>query len=298
MADWRRLLTLAMLAFLQLVWVLAEGQPVGMIVQSTGRVVLQRSGTRQDARLADLLYANDQLSAVEGEASFLFCPVETHVSVAQGTSLKLSERGFEVAQGQPPATRTIRRCTLPQIALGSESLERAGSIRIRKAGLPEITLFLGGPVATETPRFRWNALAQTEEYEVSLLDEDGTEIWRKSTSASHLAYPDDQPPLTSGTYLWTVEATREGRAVAEATTRFEVRQWETALIPAGPLETEEALRTAVELETAGYFAEAAHFYSQLRTRHPEDERLTRHLVWLYQQAGLERAAQVERAKLQ
>ncbi len=273
----------------------APTRPVGMIVQSEGQVLLQRSGSRMPAQLADLLYPKDRLTAVSGEASFLFCPSAARVPLAAGTSLEFAAQEYRVVQGDTPEAQSVRRCTLPEVALGSESMERIGAVRVRKSGLPEIARYLGGPVSTSRPHFTWEPQAGAESYRVTLLQEGGTVLWEEEVAHHALEYPAGRDALAPGVYEWRVEAFQNSRPVAQAVTRFEVKPGDSPA-PSVPADTVQMLLAAVELENAGFYAEAARLYRGLRES-SGDERLTRRLAWLYLQAGLNRAAEVEKEQL-
>jgi hypothetical protein len=100
--------------------------------------------------------------------------------------------------------------------------------------------------------------------------------------------------LADGTYDWEVVALNEGTTLARQAVSFAVKRDE---IPAAGTDPGERLARVVALENAGYFAEAAAHYRELRAAAPEDARLTRHLAWLYWQAGLISAANAEIERL-
>ncbi len=269
-----------------------KNQPVGMVLRSKGEVVLERSGQKRPVQLADLLYAEDTVSAVSGEASILFCPAATTYRLGDGSSIKLA-KDLAVATGDTvQSSPSSRRCALPEVALGAESLERAGAIRIRSSGLPPITLYLGGPVSSPRPKFSWKSSGQADQYRVTVRDERGEEVWQSLTKESEAEYPQDLAPLRGGLYEWQVEGLAGERTVATQSTRFVVdpNPELAALDDSGP----EALLNAVALENSGYYSEAAAIFRTLRQTDPADERIARHLAWLYSQAGLSMAASEER----
>ncbi len=266
-------------------------QPVGMVLRSKGEVVLQRSGAKRPVQLADLLYPEDTVMVVTGEASILFCPAATTYRLGVGSSLKLA-KDLAVGAGETVENApSSRRCALPEVALGAESLERAGAIRVRSSGLPAITLYLGGPISSPRPRFSWKGIDQAERYRVTVRDEQGVEVWQFLTRESAADYPEDLAPLRSGLYEWQVEGLSGERTIAQQTTRFVVDPNPdlAALDGSGP----EALLNAVTLENSGYYSEAAAIFRALRQIDPNDERIAHHLAWLYSQAGLSMAASEE-----
>lgn len=118
-----------------------KGRPIGMILRSKGDVVVERSGQKRPGQLADLLYAEDTVLTVSGEVSVLFCPASTTYRLGDGSSLKLAKEQVLASGDSVESAPSSRKCSLPEVALGAESLERAGAIRVRSSGLPTITLF-------------------------------------------------------------------------------------------------------------------------------------------------------------
>ncbi len=269
----------------------SEDDPVGMVLRTQGDSLLRRSGEERPVRVADLLYPNDLLTAA-GSVSFLFCPESKTYTASPGSTLKLTAQGVQSQQGAAPASADSRRCALPRVALGAESLERAGAIRVRAAGIPEVPLYLGGLVHSSRPRFAWGKVDKASEYRLTLRSEEGEQIWRTTTPGAAADFPTDSAPLEKGIYEWQVEAVQDERVIAEGRTRFEVRP-DPGL--AG-LANDDSLLSAVELENAGFYSEAAAIYRNLRRESPGDARIVRHLDWLYRQAGLTAASDAETPK--
>ncbi|HEY2934149.1 MAG TPA: hypothetical protein VGK99_20610 [Acidobacteriota bacterium] len=288
--------------------------PLGMVIQVSGEAVLQRGTEKKNAQLADLLFPADKLSVNSGEVGIIFCPSTERMVLKKGTLAEFSAAQVRVIKGPPPVRERDRKCALPQVSLGSESMERIGATRPR--GYPPIPLYLGGSVSSSRPVFRWAGLAGVARYNVTLRDQNGTAFWRTSTESTELSYPDSEPALDEKDYSWEVWAEKDGRTVAQQSASFhvklnkEVGDFTPQQIPniqvkpgkeftgSSPQQTADKLLRAIALENAGYFSEAAVYFRELRDANPADTRLTNHLIWLYSNAGLSAAVNEELKKLE
>ena len=284
-----------MSALLILLVLQTTSAPIGMIMPSQGNVVIQRGGSKTPAKLADLLYPGDQVTSTGGQATFLYCVTAERVSIGNGTTVELTAAAV-VPRAGPAPTKTPARCTLPKVALGSENLERIGGIRAR--GNPPIAIFVGGPVASARPRFEWAAVTGAATYHVRLTDAENIQVWQLQTSAVSLPYPDTAPDLKPGRYQWEVRAEGGGKTLAQQAAGFEVKPNGELARLAGA-DGASRLSNALELEEAGYFAEAAADYRELLRMYPDDPRIPRRLATLYWNAGLIAAANelIEKNKL-
>jgi hypothetical protein len=256
---------------------------IGMVIQADGQVVIQRGTQKSAARIADLLYPGDTIVTSAGKALLMYCPSSERLVISQNSAVELGAGGWKLLKGQSPQ-RSPGKCRLPQVALGAESLERVGTFRAR--GYPPLTLYLGGPVTSQRPTFLWGTLDGAADYHVVVKDPDRDVIvWETRTTSATCPYPQSIEPLKAGEYEWQVQAQSGGRILAEGRARFEVRPSTESSHPPGGAEDVE-LQRALELESAGYYAEAATLFRRLRQESPKDARLARHLAWLYWNAGL------------
>ncbi|MGI8782091.1 MAG: hypothetical protein ACR2L2_00360 [Acidobacteriota bacterium] len=268
--------------------------PLGMVLQSSGKVVLERGSEKRAARLADLLYAGDRIRATSGTVTLLFCPSSEKLQLKKGSVLEVLTASTKTVSGPKPVREKSARCALPKVALGSESLERMGAVRAR--GYPPLAVYLGGKISTARPQFEWEAVPGAREYVLVLRAESGAVLWQPRTDQLSLDYPETKPALESGgSYQWEVRAEGEGKTLGQQSASFEVRPSEEFQIR--PADDAGRLLLAADLEAAGYFADAARLFRQLRDTHPGDERLTHHLVWLYWNASLVTASSREREKI-
>jgi hypothetical protein len=269
--------------------------PVGMVLQATGPVTLQHDSAKRPARIADLIYAGDRLETdAKGTAVVEYCPAAQKLSIGAGSAILFAASSFRSAKGGAPSTAMLK-CSLPQVALGSESLEHVGAMRGR--GDPPIALYTGGTLATARPLFRWEPVAGAKQYKLSITDENDKSIWSAERPAplSEMLL-DASIALKPGTsYRWELTAEADGKIVGRQSTSFEVKpNAELAAVPADPA---VRLQHAFALENAGYFSEAAEIFRQIRAAQPDDARLTNHLVWLYWNAKLIEATNRELARL-
>ena len=266
------------------------GPPLGMVLEASGTVEIERDGVRDGGRLADLLYAGDRVITGTGQISFVFCPTESRIILVENASLELTETGITSLDGPEPTSNPVP-CVLPQVSLGAESMERVGALRGR--GYPAIELYLGGQISQIRPSFRWGALEGVDSYHVSLTTEDGAFVWETDTSDSSAVYPESMSALEDGQiYRWEVTARSGNDIVGQQAANLTVMgnaSFEEA-------EFDEALVRAVALENAGFYSEAAAVYRQFRES--EGDRIGRRLAWLYWNSGLIAAANAELDRLQ
>lgn len=273
------------LLFISFLTAQASPSPVGMILQTEGEVFVQKGSVRNPAKMADLLYPGDQVVTTTGQATFLFCPSSERMTVKNAARIELTAQTATSRAGAAPA-KAAARCTLPKVALGAEELERIGGMRPR--GDPPVAVFLGGPVTTARPTFEWASVPGAASYQINVTTSAGAPVWQQRATAASLTYPADMTPLKDGAYQWEVRAGADGKILAQQTANFEVKP--NAGLSKTPSDPLDKLIHATELENAGYYAEAAAFYRENQRTHPEDARIARHLVWLYWNAGLIRAA--------
>jgi hypothetical protein len=193
----------------------------------------------------------------------------------------------QIVKGTPLARQKTDRCPILRLELGSESVERIGGFRARGDMIP---LYLGGPISTSRPVFSWGSIPETERYRFTLRNDDGDVLWEEVVTSTTILYPDSRPPLRAASYSWEIQAEARTKTLAQQNATFEVRP---AKIGPRPGDEWARLIHAADLETAGYFAEAAAVFREIRDAHSDDARLGRHLAWLYSNAGLFTAAQKE-----
>ncbi len=271
-----------------------KASPIGMILQAKGDVQVLRGKEKKPGNLGDLLYPSDQVTTGSGEVMFVFCPSTERVILKGNTTVELTAQTVRVAKGTAPTRQKAPACALPHVALGAESMERVGALRAR--GYPPIPLYVGGAVTTARPLFHWGPIKDASLFHLTVRDETDAVIWERETTSPSVAYPDSAPPLAEKIYQWEVRAEKDGKIVAQQVANFEVKPNPEFSRQAAGDEAARLLR-ATELENAGYYAEAADHFQQLREAHPDDTRLTRHLAWLYWKAGLVTAMNEELEKL-
>lgn len=267
-----------------------SGPPLGMVIESSGTVEIERDGVRNGVRLADLLYAGDRVITRSGQVAFVFCPTESRVGLAGNASLELTEAGITSLDGPGPTSNPVP-CVLPQVSLGAESMERVGALRGR--GYPAIELYLGGQISQFRPSFNWRALEGIDTYHVSLTTEDGAFVWETDTSDNSAKYPESMSALEDGqVYRWEVTARSGDQILGQQAANLTV-MGDSGF---GEAEFGDTLVRAVALENAGYYSEAAAVYRQFRET--EGDRIGRRLAWLYWNSGLIAAANAELDRLQ
>jgi hypothetical protein len=266
---------------------------VGMILLAQGDVRIEHAGKAAPARLAAWLFAGDRLATGKGSAVLLFCPSSEQLTVGGDSRVELGAAAVKVVSGPAPR-RSASQCRLPNVQLGEESMERVGGMRAR--GQP-IAVYLGGKVRSGHPRFAWHPVSAAKGYRVVLQNESGVTVWEESVTGTAVEYPRSKPSLPAGKYDWDLTAESDvGQALAQQSARFEVQPGAREGVPQ-PKDAVGRLLAASELEADGCYAEAAELYRALAAEHPEDARITRHLIWLYSNAGLMGAANEEMKKI-
>lgn len=272
-----------MMIVIALIGLLATTQAsntAGMILQIGGKATIERGGAQVTARLAELLLTGDRIRVEGGNLTLMFCPSSEKLILVSGTTIEIQANAVRVVSGGQPA-RSPAQCALPKVVLGQENMERIGGIRGR--GNPPIALYTGGLVSTARPVFEWAGLEGNPTYRFALKNVDGDTIWQTQTSATKAAYPDTMSPLAAGAYTWELRAEAAGKTVGEQTANLEVKpgRGETR-----PVDQAAMLMEATRLENEGYYGEAAGYFRELLKANPSDERISRHLSWLYWNAGL------------
>jgi hypothetical protein len=293
--DFRKSLTVVIVLLFLAVSGVAASDPVGMVLRTGGESQLLREGQQNELRMAEVLYAGDQIVAEGSTVTFMYCPSNEMVTLEAGSTVELSPTELVLVKGSGLGRSPARGCSLPRVALGSESLERVGGLRAR--GLAPIEIYLGGNVSSGRPVFEWAALENDAVYLVTLKSGMGAILWQEKTEASRLEFPEGAETLQPGSYLWEILAEENGEPVAQQLARFSVKpdpELAQATVSDDP---SEQLLQATLLENSGYFSEAASYYRALRKANPEDDRFTRRLAWLYWNSGLITAANVERDRL-
>jgi hypothetical protein len=276
--------------------VLLQAQaPVGMVLQTAGMVTLQHETGKRPAQIADLIYAGDRLETdAKGTAVVEYCPSAQKLSIGAGSSVVFAASSFRAAKGTAPSA-TALKCTLPPVALGAENLEHIGAMRGR--GDPPLALYTGGTLTTARPLFKWEPAAGAKLYRVTVTDESDKTLWsaERPAPASELLL-DSSIALKPGTsYRWELVAEADGKVVGRQSTSFEVKP--NSNFPGVPADPALRLQYAFGLENAGYFAESADIFRQIRAAQPDDARLTRHLIPLYWNAKLIEATNRELARM-
>ena len=247
----------------------------------------ERAGERTPVQLGDLLFGGDRLITGSGVATLIYCPSEQTIMLGAGTMAALGADAVTFAEGAPMSVTKAVGCFLPQVALGAESLERVGGMRVR--GYPPIPLYLGGRVSEVRPYFSWAAAQDTETYKLTLSDIAGQILWEYETGELSAAYPPTLPELEQGSYLWELRGQTEGRTTGFQNALFQV-ELSSTLSPEVVTTDADRLLRAMELESSGYYAESAGELRSLLSGDASDERILGRLAWLYWNAGLIAAA--------
>ena len=271
----------------------AAAQPVGMILEGPAQVT--RNEVQLTLQMADLLHAGDLISAAPGKVVFVFCPQQGEIELSSGAAVRLGGEGLVPISGPEPVVKKAEDCTLPEVALGSESLEHLGATQARP-GTPPIVVYLGNRTSHTRPTFEWEAAAEAESYRLTLNNGAGETIWSASLDSPRLDYPEEQDPLPRGDYFLRLQGLRGKRTVAEEYVNFSIDPDPELAQPPSPGAANPLLR-AFALEKKGYYWEAARLFRELRRANPQDRRLTRRLLVLYSKAGLFSAANLERQRL-
>ena len=265
----------------------SEGPPVGMMLAVEGGVEVERNDERTPVQLGDLMFSGDRLITGSGQATLIYCPSQQTITLAGGTVAALGADAVTFPEGDPTSVKQAGGCFLPQVALGAESLERVGGMRVR--GYPPIPLYLGGRVSEVRPYFSWAAVDFTDTYHLTLSDITGQILWEHETTEWSAAYPPTLPELAEGSYLWELRGQTGSRTTGFQNALFQVEPSATLSSEASTDDATRLLR-AMELESSGYYAESAAELRALLSGDASDKRILGRLAWLYWNAGLIAAA--------
>ena len=266
-----------------------QSEPQGMILGIEGDVMLERAGSQSPAELAELLFEGDRLVSRSGRATIIYCPDKKTLRIQPDSTSILDSSGFRTLVGEGPDSKDSNNCVLPQIALGTESLEHVGALTLRSSS-PPIPLYLGGRVSQSRPTFSWAPVENAKSYRLKISNLQGNTLWEHRTEDLSIAYPDSKKALAKGDYAWELSAFDDNATTAYQLAVFRIEPASmTTSHPAGS-DAERLLR-AVELENAGYYSEAAREFSILLSGNTDDTRLMRRIAWLYWNAGLSAAAE-------
>ena len=276
------------------VWAQADSAAIGIIAKADGQAFIERGSEKIAARMADLLYPGDKIAIAAGQVAFLFCPSSDRITILDGALVELNPAGIRVLKGKAPV-KSPAKCIMPRVVLGRESMERMGGLRAR--GELPISLYVGGTISSQRPTFRWAPVEGAQSYHLALRDATrDTTVWETTTAASSIAYPEFLPALEKTQYEWEVRAVAKEKILARGSVFLEVKPDNIGQIVADTGPDSKLLR-AISFENEGYYAEAAALFREMRDATPGDARLTRHLAWLYWNAGLVVAANEELRRL-
>ncbi len=268
-------------------------RPVGMVLMPLGDVTVTRGSARQPAQLADLLFAGDQIvTGANSSVMFSFCPANEKLSIAAGSAITLEAATARQTRGAAATRAAGARCALPQVALGKRDIEHIGTMAAR--GAPPIAIYIGGVVSSGRPLFTWRPVPNATDYTVTVRNTANRVLWnwQQAGEAREVRMPATENELPPGVYNWEVTARAATRIVGQQRAAFTVKP-DAQLASMQPQDLASRIEYAVELENAGYLAEAAGVYRQLRTEVPGDSRFGSQLIWLYWNAGLIMASNEE-----
>jgi hypothetical protein len=298
-----------MLALLAFSLPSAEGPaaaPVALVLSAKGDVALQRGkGKPVRAGEASLLFAGDRLRAAKGAALTLVFLADGHRErLRPGAKALVGDKGCEPAGSvEQLASRKPSRAQLSSLRQHVRSIHASGGraavgvLRSEPDGAPAVTPMFGARVLTTHPTLTWAALPKAESYEVELRSgADGADerlLWRHSTTATSLPYPEEEDVLAPGLkYRWRVLARLKGareQVVAESKF-FVARKAQIAEAPglralAASADPADWLLAAAAYEAEGVYDRALPLYERLARQAPDNLDYQLALVRYYVRAG-------------
>lgn len=154
-----------------------------------------------------------------------------------------------------------------------------------------------GKVLEPRPTLRWEDAVGVAEWEVSVLQADGTPLWSARATTPHLAWPADQPALIPGATILceVVGQGAAGREEARGSFRLALPADVAALVAAEPVieraappRVRAALRAQVALRR-GFLAEAEKVLRARLAQVPGDVAARETLVYALEQLGAREA---------
>jgi hypothetical protein len=283
--------------------------PVAMVLKTQGAVTLERGTAKQPLRVMDLLRPGEVLATAEGEALLVF------LDDGRRERLKPRNRATVGAKGCAPTAAVERqeKDQVPPAQLTSlRDLARSGraGVNVLRGEKPEkpqvVTPMYGTTILGDKPLLSWRPAEKADSYQVELWSGNGQRLlWRETTAAPRLAYPEKQPALKPGTkYLWRVYALRgedlDPRRVVDSkfmtTTKEEAQELAGLPRAAASADVAELLLAAATYEAHGVYEEALALYEKLAEKLPAEANVQVALAGYYERAGRPEQAKAAREK--
>jgi hypothetical protein len=299
----------------------AEGPvaaPAALVLSTKGQVALQRGkGKPGRAGEASLLFAGDRLRAAKGATLTLVFLADGHRErLRPGAKARVGDRGCEPDEAvERLEPRKPSRAQLSSLLQHARSIHASGGrvavgvLRSDADGAPAVTPMFGARVLTTHPTLTWAALPKAEGYQVELLSgPDGADervLWRHTTTATSLPYPEEEDVLAPGLkYRWRVVARLKGareQVVAESKF-FVARKAQIAEAPglralAASADLADWLLAAATYEAEGVYDKALPLYERLARQAPDNLDYQIALVRYYTRAGRQDRAQEARERV-
>lgn len=192
----------------------------------------------------------------------------------------VTARGPNSADGKTIEAKPLPVKNLPdvrgsRIAAGTVAQASLVMRTAQKDKVPLLVAPVRTAVISQTPVFRWNAVADVSGYRLSISKHSGESIWDVSTHETEVALPADHMLLPGEHYRWRVEAIGEGGTLSDASAIFWVVQADamarlTQLRPGADAPFGRRVLYAVQLQDAGALAEAKQLWKTLSHERPDD----------------------------
>lgn len=258
--------------------------PVAVVTELSGQGTVRHAGVTQPLALLDTLAPDDEVRLAAGAAAQIVMTSGAQRVYALAGPGRCRVRVNEVIALEPRTGLTVRdlvgdwravRLRPGLVGRASVSLRGPGPTRL------EPRAPVGAQRAAALDVLRWDAPPAPSydrwQYSVSVIDEQGREVFSAQTGAAQLPLPHDLAWTRGAVYVWTVEAASEGGRRASGAAEF-------ALIDA-----------ADEARIAAAFAAAADARARLpASAVPAEEVL---LALLLDQAGLRDEADLQWRRL-
>jgi hypothetical protein len=278
----------------------APRHPVAMVLEVEGRATLRRGeAPARPLREADLLRPGDRVEAAEGARLSVVLLADGHGETVQpGRTVTVGPDGCAPADA-------VRRheARLPQAdltALRGLARSSRGGVGVLRHGpegeeVPAVTPLRGSRLLTNRPAFSWPAVPGATSYEVRLfaLQADRKPEWKATTTQTHLAYPEKQPPLPyNRTRYWEVTPLdKDGQPLPAIRSRFhvapvaQIAQLAKLKLLARGSDPKDWLLAAASYEAVYAYDDALPLYEKLAARRPDQAAYQRALAHYYTLAG-------------
>ncbi len=204
-----------------------------MIIKVTGNVKVQRGAKQKAIKSKFPLKMGDKVLVADGSSALIL--FSNGKKITATTDLEINEAAMKIEGKEVSAVAGASSMLMKSVAGGDKNadLKAKGGVggAVRAAAKTEVQLlsYLNTSTLNTRPVFAWEPSAKADSSKVTLMDEDGEELWSGKTADKLIAYPDDMDPLEPGMeYTYEVKSVIDGDEIEAASTFYILDEDEAA----------------------------------------------------------------------